>query len=242
MKTPSSLVLTFVLLVLCGVQALAKETLFVGTCRNVTHGVDGYLKLYVVETERGLEGYMSISGHLFGSGPLKGAKDGRQFNFSTTDASGGSITWQGILDGNKLSGEYVCLPDRSLGTEKEVGEWEVAEVHPDKHASAEAALFKQRFLVQSEILLNSPVEQSNGSLVSGAQSLFDAVHPVGGGVSVCVTGTDIEWKVGASQSDECDIHRYVVEYILFRRGVIRPTGWTRLRLTYNAKLSAVTKH
>lgn len=39
-----------------------------------------------------------------------------------------------------------------------------------------------------------------------------------------------------------DIHRYTLEYTLFWRGIFRLTGWTKLRLTYNTELAAVTAH
>lgn len=59
-----------------------RRDLYSGTCRNVTFGIDGLLKLFIVETDKGLDGYMSISGFLFGSGPLKGTRDGNTFKFT----------------------------------------------------------------------------------------------------------------------------------------------------------------
>ena len=86
----------------------ARDTvLYVGTCRNVTVGVDGLLKLFIEDDSKAFEGYLSISGWLVGSGPVKGTRDGDRFKFHTTDPNWGlEIDWQGTLRNGKLAGEY----------------------------------------------------------------------------------------------------------------------------------------
>jgi hypothetical protein len=105
----------------------ADSALLTGTCRNVTHGLDGLLKLYVTEkADGGIEGYMSISGWLIGSGPLKGTRSGNTYKFTTSDPLWGlSIAWEGVRREDRLSGEYYIGANTKTGTDKQVGEWEV---------------------------------------------------------------------------------------------------------------------
>jgi hypothetical protein len=222
-----------------------ETTLYSGTCRNVTHGVDGLLKVFILEKADGtLEGYMSISGWLVGSGPLKGRKEGAKYRFNTQDPNWGlSIAWDGALRNGKLAGEYYSAPNAKMGTGKQVGEWEVA-LQDTSRAGADLTeqSLKKRFLLMVEAELNAPVTMQDGSKTTGADALFSSIHPVGSGVSVSVNDVAIEWKDGSLKNSANDIHRYTVDYTLYWHGIIQSTGYTRLRLTYNTALGTVTAH
>lgn len=228
------------ILALVNSQALADEAyLFKGSCRNVTHSVDGLLKLYVVEHENGtLDGYMSISGWLVGSGSLKGSKTGNTYQFRTEDPQyGQNIRWEGVKSGDSLSGEYY------VNSEKQAGEWELSlqsQFKVGETVSKEA--FEHYFMLKLETDLNSNVTLKDGTVQTGAQALFSTVHPVGTGVSVCVDSVSLEWKDGAEQTSVEGIRRYCVEYTLFWQGIIQAYGHSKLRMTYNANLEQVTGH
>ncbi|RBP38587.1 hypothetical protein DES53_111106 [Roseimicrobium gellanilyticum] len=244
-KTCRSALLLVSLLTLAFTVRADDSTLFAGTCRNVTHGVDGLLKLFVVQKPDGaLEGYMSISGWLVGSGPLKGSRAGNTYKFTTSDPLWGlSITWEGVRRGDKLIGEYVSAANPKTGTDRQVGEWEAElETAETDGAITSEESFRKLFKLRLEADLNSPIKLQDGTTVTGAQGLFQAIHPVGSGVSVCVTDVSIDWKEGATKTSAEGIQRYVVDYTLFWQGVVRPTGHTKLRLKFNAALNAVTAH
>ena len=112
----------------CWTHIQASDTYFTGSCRNVTHNLDGFLKLVISQTDDNLEGYMSISGALGGSGVLKGMREGNRYTFETVDEIHDlKIRWQGTLRGSVLSGEYFIAPQPAQGLAKQVGEWEVTE-------------------------------------------------------------------------------------------------------------------
>lgn len=242
---PSALVLLSALVLAFTPLRAEDSVLLTGTCRNVTHGLDGLLKLFVTEKAGGeLEGYMSISGWLSGSGPLKGSKSGNTYKFTTSDPLWGlSIRWEGVRRNGHISGEYYIGANTQTGAEKQVGEWEVAiEDSQTDGVIASEESFRKLFKLHLEADLNSPIKQADGTTVTGAQGLFQSIHPVGSGVSVCVTDVTIDWKEGASKTSAEGIHRYVVDYTLFWHGVVQRTGHTKLRLKYNAALKAVTAH
>ncbi|RBP35664.1 hypothetical protein DES53_12032 [Roseimicrobium gellanilyticum] len=221
------------------------SALLTGTCRNVTHGLDGLLKLYVTEKAGGeIEGYMSISGWLIGSDPLKGTRTGNIYKFTTSDPLWGlSIAWEGVRREHRLSGEYYIGANAKTGTDKQVGEWEVQMEDSQKDgAITSEESFRKLFKLRLEADLNSPIKLPDGITVTGAQGLFQSIHPVGTGVSVNVTDVSIVWKEGASKTSAEGIHRYTVDYTLYWHGLLKPTGHTKLRLKYNAALNAVTAH
>lgn len=223
----------------------ADSALLTGTCRNVTHGLDGLLKIYVSEKAGGdSEGYMSISGWLVGSGSLKGTRTGNTYRFTTSDPIWGlSIAWEGVRRGDKIIGEYAIAGNTKLGRDRQVGEWEVAvEDTQSEGVIASEESFRALFKLRLEADLNSPIKLPDGNTVTGAQGLFQSIHPVGTGVSVNVTDVSIDWKEGASRTSAEGIHRYIVDYTLYWHGILTPTGHTRLRLKYNAALDAVTAH
>lgn len=244
MKTFSTLLWIAAVLFVSNLKAdVSDTTLLTGTCRNVTYGLDGFLKVIVVERSDGvLEGYMSISGWLAGSGQLKGTRSGNTYKFTTTDPLRElSISWEGVRKEGKLSGEYYIEPNSKLGTVRQVGEWDVSVEDTDGVIASEKS-FRKLFELHLEADLNAPIELNDGTVVTGAQGLFQAIHPAGSGVSVCVTDVSIDWKEGASKTSVEGIHRYTVYYTLFWHGVVRPTGHTKLRLKYNAALKVVTAH
>jgi len=215
--------------------------LYTGTCRNVTHSMDGNLKLFLTEADGAIKGYMSISGWLVGSGEVTGTRKGNALALKTYDPiTETRITWQGTLRDSKLGGEYFVPPNARLEMDKQVGEWEVQVSGLEGKQSDEDV--KALFLMACEMDLNAPRQLPGGDLVTGAQAIFDSIHPAGTGVSVCVTDAVIQWKDGAAESSYADVHKYSLEYVLYWHGVLTPTGWTRLRLSYNTELQAVTSH
>lgn len=244
MNTKLKTALLTVVAILTTAFAHAKDTsLWDGSCRNATYQLDGYLKLFVVQDGADITGYISISGWLVGSGEISGKRDGNTFKFASTDATGLKITWEGIMRGEVLDGEYFIEPSSERGTGKQVGEFKVSLVDKQKDGVAESeASFHELFVLGLETDLNSPVKLADGTVAFGADALFRSVHPVGQGVSIKVTGVDIDWKEGASRKDAKDIRKYSIDYVLFWHGIIKPTGWTKMSLSYNANLGQVTDH
>jgi hypothetical protein len=222
----------------------AKDTeLWDGSCRNVTYQLDGYLKLFTMQDGANLSGYISISGWLTGSGEIKGRRDGNTVTFTSTDATGLKIKWEGIVRGDVLDGEYFIDPSPERGTGKQVGEFKVSLVDKQRDGIAESeASFRKLFMLSLEADLNAPVKLANGKVAFGADALFQSIHPVGTGVSIKVTEVAIDWKEGSSRKDAKDIRKYSIAYTLFWHGLIAPTGWTKMQLTYNANLGQVTDH
>lgn len=227
-------------------NALADETLlFTGKCRNVTHALDGLLKLCVIEkTDGSLVGYMSISGWLTGSGELSGIRRGNQYEFKTVDGNlGVAIRWEGVKKEGKVSGEYYIDPNAEMGLDKQEGEWEAISLSSnDTSQIATEETFKSRFMLMLETELNAPVNMADGTTQSGANALFSTVHPAGTGVSVCVDDVIFDWKEGAAKNSVNDIRRYTVDYTLYWHGLLQANGHTKLRMTYNANLGKVTTH
>lgn len=223
---------------------IAKDTaLWDGTCRNVTHQLDGFLKLFIQQDGPQISGYISISGWLTGSAEIQGKRDGNTITFVSTDPAGMRIEWSGLVRGDVLDGEYVVAPNANAGFGKQVGEFKVALVdkHQDGVPESETA-FRKLFMLSLEAELNAPVQLNDGTVKFGADSIFSSIHPVGNGVSVRVTDIDIDWKENASRKDAKDIRKYTIGYTLYWYGIITPTGWTKMSLSYNANLGQVTEH
>ena len=236
----------FILLVsvILTASTFAKDTaLWDGTCRNVTHQLDGYLKIFIQQDGTRISGYISISGWLTGSADIQGRRDGNTISFVSTDARGSRIVWSGIVRGDALDGEYVVDPNASLGLGKQVGEFKVVlmDKHQDGIPESEDA-FRKLFMLSLEAELNAPIKLSNGEVELGANSIFGSIHPVGTGVSVRVTEIDIDWKENATRKSAKDIRKYTIGYTLYWHGLITPTGWTKMSLTYNTNLEQVTEH
>lgn len=224
--------------------ATAKDTaLWDGACRNVTHQLDGYLKILIQQDGTQITGYISISGWLTGSAEIKGKRDGNTISFVSKDPAGVRIEWSGIVRGSVLDGEYSVDPIVSEGLGRQVGEFKVVleDNHQDGVPESEAA-FRKLLMLGLEAELNAPLQLSDGTIEFGANSIFRSIHPVGTGVSVRVTEIDIDWKENASRKDARDIRKYTVAYTLYWHGLITPTGWTKMSLTYNANLGQITAH
>jgi hypothetical protein len=239
--------LSFFACLLC-VQPLAvmatEIMAYEGTCRNITASADGNVKLMISEENNRLMGMMSVSGWLMGGGPVNGSRNGAEFKFTSTDPSGMVIQWQGELQNRKLSGEYVL--EAQAGLPRQVGEWSAdlkGRLKPDDPLNANmvenlsTAMLKMEF----ERMLNAPVKQTGGKYISGAQNVFQAVHPAGQGISIWVESVAVEWKTGKPKNLN-GIHKLSVNYTLYWQGVLTPTGWTKIRLVYNANIDAVTTH
>ena len=224
--------------------AQAKETtLWDGTCHNVTGQVDGFLKLYTTQVDATITGYISISGWLYGSGEISGKREGNSIRFISTDAGGGKIRWEGIVRNGVLDGEYFVDPDPKTGIGKEVGEFKVSVVDKQQDGRVDSeASFRKLFILSLEVDLNSPVKLADGSVAFGADAVFHSIHPAGEGVSIKVTDVDIDWKDGSLQKDAKDIRKYSIAYTLYWHGVVTTSGWTKMRLSYNANLGQVTDH
>lgn len=218
--------------------------LYSGTCRNLTAQLDGNLKILVVEKGDAIEGYISISGWLTGSGTIKGTRDGKTLRFQSNDTVWGlAIDWKGTVIDGKLSGEYWIEAQPAASLPRQVGEWKAdfLSTQTEGEVPSERS-FKQMFMMYVESELNDPVKQSDGTTLTGAQSLFNAFHPIGTGVSVCVEDVEFEWKPDTKHTSADDIHRFTVKYALYWHGIIQANGWTRAKLVFNSELNAVTAH
>ena len=229
----------------CNSQVMAEDmTAFEGTCHNVTANADGHVKLMVSEENNRLTGMMSVSGWLMGGGQITGSRVGPEYKFTSTDPYGMTIDWQGELQNGKLSGEYIFKAQ--AGLPRQVGEWSVElkgwlkpNAPPDANATENViiAMLKMEF----ERTLNAPVKQTDGKYISGAQNVFQVVHPSGQGVSIWVENVGVEWKNGIPKN-LTSIHKISVDYTLYWQGAITPRGLTKIRLAYNANIDAITKH
>ena len=244
MKTKMKWIVIIFVSAMFTTATIAKDTaLWDGNCRNVTHQLDGYLKLFIQQDGSQISGYISISGWLTGSAEINGRREGNTISFVSKDPAGTRIEWSGIVRGDALDGEYVVDPNVSAGLGRQVGEFKVAlaDKHQDGVPESEAA-FRKLFMLGLEAELNAPIKLNNGTVEFGANSIFRSIHPVGTGVSVRVTEIDIDWKENATRKDAKDIRKYTIAYTLYWHGLITPTGWTKMSLTYNANLGQVTEH
>lgn len=241
MKSHQLLVLIFSLWI-CFTEAGAVEmSSYEGTCHNVTGNAGGYLKIIFSEENNKLSGCMLVSGWLGGGGNISGVRNGTNYLFTTTHPSGAIINWQGSLQNEKLSGEYFVPAQGDLP--REVGEWSVnmkGHMKPGGPFDVNVTMVLLKMIL--EVRLNEPVKQASGTYISGAENVFKAVHPAGTGLSIWVENVDVDWKAESQGRDLEDIHKIRVNYTLFWKGILQPTGTTRLRLAYNAKIDAITSH
>jgi hypothetical protein len=219
----------------------AEIVVYEGTCHNVTSDADGHVKLVISNENDRLTGIMCVSGWLMGGGRVVGLRKGAEFKFTSTDPTGVLIEWKGVLQNDKLSGEYIVKAQGGLP--REVGEWSAEMKGKSKRGepldeNATTAMLK----IALETALNAPVKEADGQYISGAHNVFKAVHPAGSGVSIWVENIAVEWKTERLFRKLEDIHKFRADYILYWQGVITSTGWTRLRLTYNANIDAITSH
>lgn len=69
-------------------------------------------------------------------------------------------------------------------------------------------------MLSCEVDLDAPMRLLDGSNVTGAQSLFDAIHPVVTGGSVNMEDIEIDWKQGSPRKPAEDIHKLRANYVL----------------------------
>lgn len=226
-----------------GAQAVAVDVLaFEGTCRNATLGGDGFIKMIVSDADGKLSGVMSINGWLAGGGIVQGSREGTSLHLVSEDkALDSKIDWHGIVTDSVVSGEYIV--HQTASTPRQVGEWKaILKARQKQGAAHDEELTKLALKLMVEDRLNAPVKLTDGKLISGAHNIFRAVHPAGVGISVCVEDMEIDWKGEGRPKSLDEIYKFRATYVLYWQGIIRPTGWTRLRLSYNTKIDAVTSH
>lgn len=221
--------------------------LYAGKCRNVTHQVDGNVKLLIENNRSKVEGYISISGHLVGTGAISGKWKGDSLEFTSSDPiHNTTIRWQAKQKHGSLTGEYFSAP--STGSpEGQVGEWSATLQSDTKRKDASGRSigiqedFRRRFIFDLETSLNEPVKLNDGSIKLGAQVLFDNIHPIGQAISVTVNDIDITWRDGAKGDRFEDLYTFTVGITLFWSGPITQYGTTDLEMTYNSELGTYTK-
>lgn len=216
--------------------------LWTGTCRNVTESTDGNLKLYVNEDSGRITGFISISGWLVGSGEITGRQTGNRIEFESKDpAYGLSITWKGTVKDGRISGEYFVKPMPSIGITRQVGEWAVSVfVGSVEKGAVNEDRFKKLFIFDLERDLNSPMSLADGTVTSGAEILFEDIHPIGTAVAVTVNSVDVVWKDGSTSFTREDLRKYRVTITLYWHGPIRKFGQTKIALNYNETLGEFT--
>ncbi len=238
--------LTWLALFLMGSYALGADgdSLFLtGTCRNVTKNLAGHLRAMIRENNGALEGRISVTGWQGGSGALAGTRDGNKFLFKTRDYTGMVIEWQGVLNGSGLSGEFFVQANPKLRMERQGGEWEMkTQASLAKRQKFTISANEELLKLESEFQLNWPTVQKDYTIVTGAERLFPLVHPTGKGVSIHVEDVKIDWTAEAAGGPPPDIHKFHLTYVLYWQGVVQPTGWTRLRLSFNTVLDSVTDY
>jgi len=104
---------------------------YAGTVFNQTFNQTGALRLILEESEGKVTGKITITGGLGGSGSVEGQFAEDRVTFISTEGSTGTlITWEGVFDGDRLSGTYVVSLPLALKMQRpdlpdEEGTWEV---------------------------------------------------------------------------------------------------------------------
>ena len=110
----------------CGPKA---EGSYAGGVRNQSYGVEASLFLKLQDRDGLITGTMTIGAPLFGGGDVFGRRDGKNIQFTTSDASGGRIVWIGQVNGAQIDGDYVVEPNGMaqvlVGADKQQGIWAV---------------------------------------------------------------------------------------------------------------------
>ena len=227
----------------------ADVALYVGQCRNVTYGLDGNLKFIVSRTNDAVTGFLSISGHLVGTGHVSGTWKGSSVTFRSDDPINDvHISWQAKAHSGTLEGEYFVDPRASLGeTAKELGEWSATLLSDEQHRNASGATldrkddFRRRFIFDLETALNAPVKMPDGTSQRGAQVMFNQIHPAGQAISITVNDVAVVWRDDTRGDKIDDVYKYTITLSLYWHGPIKQYGTTDIRLTYNAELRTYTK-
>lgn len=228
-------------------QKAQHTALYIGQCHNVTHNLDGKLKVLIARNDDAFTGFMSISGHLVGTGNIAGTWNGNDVVFRSQDPSHNvNIKWQAKDRNGTLSGEYFVEPRPSVEPNGSVGEWSATLLSSEQGKDVTGQDidpkddFRRRFIFDLEVALNEPVLMPDGTSKMGAQVMFDEIHPVGLAVSITVNDIDVVWRDDAKGTTYEDLYKYTVSLTLNWQGPITAYGTTDIRMTYNAELGTYT--
>jgi hypothetical protein len=231
------LILALIALLVPWTTLLAKPaaTLWTGKCVNKTANTSGQVKLILFEPSepdekgvRKVSGYMSVTGWLSGGGEFEGTISKGDLAFNTRHLA--PIQWSGSFGLDSIVGSYSIPAQGDMPAQ--AGEFVVDKVNRNGAADE----FRQNLMVVFESDFNSIEVGADGKGKFWPQVIFDAIHPVGTGVSIQVADLDIEWQEGADRTSTTGIRRYTTEYFLFWSSPLQPKGVTRLRTVHNAEL------
>lgn len=152
-----------------------------------------------------------------------------------------------LLTGKEFSRKLRCqentLSSQRGGLGRQVGEWELKlQARQQTGENLSDAMAKATMKIAAELMLSAPVKLTDGTTITGPENIFRAAHPSGKGLSVCMEDVELDWKPEAQTRTLGDIHKFRVTYVLYWQGIIRPAGWTRLRMAYNLKIDSSTSH
>lgn len=225
-------------LIFCWSSSLAEQpvpTLWAGKCVNRTAGASGQVKLILFESgapdptgARKVSGYMSVTGWLNGGGEFEGTIAKGDLTFKTTHVA--PIEWKGSFGLDSLVGTY-SVPAIG-GQPEQTGAFEVDKVSRPPGPEAEV---RQGMMVVIESQYNDFATDEAGKLQSWPQVIFDAIHPVGTGISIQVADLTLEWQEGADRTKAEGIRRYTTDLFLFWSSPLQPKGVTQLRTVHNAE-------
>ena len=230
---------TLLLLVLGLCNALAGQpaaTLWTGKCVNKTAGVSSQVKLVLFDPGepdasgvKTVSGYMSVTGWLVGGGEFKGTISKGNLAFETQHLV--PISWNGSFGLDSIVGTY-SIPARD-DEPAQGGEFEVDKVVRIPGSEAE---LRQNMMVVIESEYNGAEAGSDGKVHFIPQVIFEAIHPVGTGISIQVADLSLEWREGADRTKREGLHRYTTDLFLFWSSPLQPKGVTQLRTVHNAEL------
>lgn len=232
------LLLAFVALLVPWTTLLAEPaaTLWTGTIVNKTHDTRGQVKLVLFEPgkpdahgAKQVKGYMSVSGWLAGGGEFEGTISKGDLAFKTDHL--GPIQWNGSFGLDSIIGTYSIRAQDGLPAQ--AGEFDVEKV---ARAPGSEAELRQNMMVVIESEFNGLEAKADGKMCFWPQTIFDAIHPVGNGISIQVADLTLEWNEGADHTTREGIRRYTTDLFLFWSSPLQPKGVTQLRTVHNAEL------
>ncbi len=103
-----------------------------GNCLNHTYGgtADIILTIYSVENGK-VEGHMQILGELVGTANARGVLRDNRITIQTDSGEGMPMSWLGIIEGNKIYGDYhvsVVVKLKNQGVKNQYGVWNVMKI------------------------------------------------------------------------------------------------------------------
>jgi hypothetical protein len=231
------LLLVFVALLLPWTSLLAEPvaTLWTGKCVNKTLDTRGQVKLILFEPGKPdakgvkrVSGYMSVSGWQNGGGEFEGTISDEELTFSTKHLT--PMQWTGRFSRGGIIGSF-SVPARGKDPV------EIGEFYADKVSRGGGAdQFRQNLMFVIESDYNGIVKGEDGKEYFTPQVIFDAVHPVGSGISVQITDLELEWQEGADRETLDGLRRYTMSFVLYWMSPLNGKGFTRLRTVHNAEL------